>query len=82
MALENPDHPKAKTSKAEAAPNRWRLRTKGSLRPPLVESVVEWSDLTGEGSQDGITLRRAVGRVSDGREVILTMLVKEQRMNE
>ncbi len=56
-------------------PGPLEIKLTGSLRPPLVEVLLEWPALTEVGSQEGFSLRRVLGRTGDGREVILTVRI-------
>ena len=49
----------------------WNLEISGSLRPTLADNAINLSFLTKDGTPDGASLRRVVGKMKDGREVVL-----------
>ena len=56
-----------------AKPDSWNLAISGSLRPPLVDAASGLAYQTNDGTPQGATLRKTVGKTGQGQEVILTV---------
>ena len=65
--------PSSTNPKDPGKPDSWNLKVGGSLRPPLVDTDLDFPALMEPGTSEGASLLRKVGKMKDGREVILSV---------